>query len=380
MAQFTYCDLFCGCGGFSIGFKEAGFIPLGGIDLDKLACESYRLNISQNVMQADITDVFGFDFLKFIGQRPDFVFASPPCEGFSDANANRIGDYWDRLYNPPGSLTIEAIDWICDLDPKIGFIIENVPAISQGPLKAYITDELQRIGYDTVYFNVIRAEKVGSGSKRPRVFISNMKFDEPWDIPIYNRFNPKKERVNADEISDANPEEQQELEPGIEDDDEDGTEHLVSALDVIADLPDPTSIHDIPDHEFAGVPEDKLKEISKLRWKNSLVKFVGSDGKMKATWIRVFPFDPAPIVMGKSTFIHPFENRQLTIREYARLQGFPDSFKFAGNYTEKRNQIGEAVSPLVSRFLARSIQDRIDGMGTRTRVLPTIISKNNNFP
>jgi DNA (cytosine-5)-methyltransferase 1 len=71
----------------------------------------------------------------------------------------------------------------------------------------------------------------------------------------------------------------------------------------------------------------------------------------------VHPFDIAPILMGKSTFIHPFVDRQLSIREYARLQGFPDSFLFSGGFSEKKNQIGEAVSPLVARYLARTILD-----------------------
>jgi DNA (cytosine-5)-methyltransferase 1 len=92
-----YCDLFCGCGGFSIGFKESGFKPLGGIDLDKYACESYKLNITRNVLNADITDVFGLEFCRFIGERPDIVLASPPCEGFSDANVKRIENLWERF-------------------------------------------------------------------------------------------------------------------------------------------------------------------------------------------------------------------------------------------------------------------------------------------
>ncbi|HME50712.1 MAG TPA: DNA cytosine methyltransferase [Candidatus Lokiarchaeia archaeon] len=354
----SYCDLFCGCGGFSIGFKESGFRPLGGIDIDKLACQSYQLNITGNVLNADITDVIGLDFSRFIGERPDIVLASPPCEGFSDANAKRIENLWERFYSPPGNLTVEAIDYICDLDPRIGFIIENVPAIADGELRGYIKDELRRIGYDKIYFNVLRAEKLGSPSKRPRVFISNMKFGEPKEIPDYNR-HEHVTSIPVDAEIDAEHDGGDDMMDG-ENLDSDAHGGYVSVLDAIGDLPNPSDINDIPDHEFVGTPEGKEKEVSRLRWKHGLVRFEGSGGKMKNTWVRLFPFEPAPIVMGKSTFIHPFDNRQLTIREFARLQGFPDYFNFVGNYIEKRNQIGEAVSPNVSRFLAREILKRVD--------------------
>ncbi|NMC06302.1 MAG: DNA cytosine methyltransferase [Candidatus Lokiarchaeota archaeon] len=356
LANLTYCDLFCGCGGFSIGFKEAGFRPLGGIDVDKMALESYKLNITPRAWNKDVTDVFGMDFVRFIGERPDIVLASPPCEGFSDANAGRIDDAWERLYSPPGSLTIEAIDWICDLDPRIGFIIENVPAIGDGPLAIYIADELARIGYKKVYFNMIRAERVGSASKRPRFFISNLKFEEPPEIPAYNRFKVVSPVLGHDAGVDDDKRAAVQSDTGDESIDEAEFEHcLVTVQDVLGDLPDPSDLHDFIDHEPAPLSSEREKEILRLKWGNSLMQFEGSNGSMKNTWIRLHPFDIAPILMGKSTFIHPFVDRQLSIREYARLQGFPDSYLFCGGFTEKKNQIGEAVSPLVARYIARRI-------------------------
>ncbi|MBN2153763.1 MAG: DNA cytosine methyltransferase [Candidatus Lokiarchaeota archaeon] len=353
--ELTYCDLFCGCGGFSTGFKEAGFRPLGGIDSDKMACESYVRNITPRVRNEDITGVFGLDFTRWLGDRPDVVLASPPCEGFSDANAGRIDDAWDRLYSPPGSLTIEAIDWICDLDPRIGFIIENVPAIGDGPLAGYIADELARIGYGKVYFNMIRAERVGSPSKRPRYFISNMKFEEPHAIPAYNRI--KRTQHGSDGVvADADAEECVLDRASNDVDDVEARAYgLVTVKDALADLPDPTAIHGIPDHDPAPMSGGKEKDVAKLKWGRSLMQFEGSGGRMKNTWIRLHPFQPAPILMGKSTFISPFDDRQLSIREYARLQGFPDTFTFCGGFSEKKNQIGEAVCPLVSRYIARAI-------------------------
>jgi DNA (cytosine-5)-methyltransferase 1 len=128
--------------------------------------------------------------------------------------------------------------------------------------------------------------------------------------------------------------------------------------DAIGDLPDPTAIHDIPDHDYISVQGRKENDISALRWKASLVQFDGDDGRSKNSWIRLHPWKLSPIVMGKSVFIHPFEDRQITVREMARLQGFPDDFVFSGSIYEKRNQVGEAVSPIVSRYLARIVKER----------------------
>lgn len=289
----SFCDLFCGCGGFSLDFKNAGYEHLGGIDVDEKAYETHALNISKKVIQNDITELHPKEFLDFLGKKPDIILASPPCEGFTSANRKRKDSAYDRLYTHPGSLTITAIDWICDLDPAVGFIIENVPPVATGELKDYIRDEFSRVGYNEIFFNFIDAEYLCSPSRRPRVFISNIEFPEP-----------------------------------TRDDDKSS----ISVLDTIGDLPHPDSIHDIVDHDYVPLKHKKARAISRLNWNKSLLKFQGADEKSKSAWIRLHPYYLAPILMGKSVFIHPFDDRQLTIREYARLQGFPDDFQFSGNY------------------------------------------------
>lgn len=350
MPALSYVDLFCGCGGFSLGFKQEGFVHLGGIDIDGAACASYATNIGQ-VMHADITDLHPGTFRERVGSRPDIVLASPPCEGFSEANEQRRGDRYDRLYEFPGSLTITAIDWICDLDPRVGFIIENVPAMGEGELRDLITTEFRRIGYGKVFFNMIRAETAGSASRRPRLFISNLPFAEPLEVPACNRIFPGAGKAPVELDDDAGAGEG----PAVDD----GTggagdpwHGTVTVMDAIGDLPDPTSIHEFDDHALLGSIGKKESSIRGLRWGDSLVSFAAAGEKNKNTWIRLHPFRPAPIVMGKSIFVHPFDDRQLTIRETARLQGFPDTFRLSGNVYERRNQVGEAVCPLVSRYLA----------------------------
>ncbi|MHA1794297.1 MAG: DNA cytosine methyltransferase, partial [Promethearchaeota archaeon] len=236
------CDLFAGAGGFSWGFKQEGFEILGAIDVNESACRTYKTNISNRVLNKDITEVYSLDFLDYMGQKPDIVIASPPCEGFSEANAKRARNYWDRLYTAPGNLTIKAIEWIQDLEPSIGFIIENVPAIAQGELKMYIINELKRIGYDNVYFNLIRSEKLGSPSKRPRMFISNMMFKEP-SIDQEHEF--------------------------------------MTVWDAIGDLPEPSDVHDIPGHFTIPLNSKRSRGVRNLKWFDSLVSFQSARGKNK---------------------------------------------------------------------------------------------------
>lgn len=313
-----FCDLFCGGGGSALGFVAAGWRHLGGIDIDDKACWTYSRNVSPRVLNEDITSVHPLDFLEFLGKRPDIVLASPPCEGFSEANEQRAFDFHERLYTHPGALTITAIDWICDLEPRRGFIIENVPAMGHPVIKDMLQEELARIGYDDVYFNIIRAEKFGSASRRPRIFLSNLDLDE---------------RAIEEALGVDQPER--------------------TAGEAIGDLPHPSDVHDIPNHEIIPHESKRIRSLAKLGLGQHLVKFKGAGGRKKGTWTRLDPREPAPIVMGKSKFVHPFEARELTVREYARLQGFPDHHVFEGPLGEQKNQVGEAVSPLVSNAIAR---------------------------
>lgn len=309
-------DLFSGAGGFSRGFHEAGFKVVAALDNAPPVAKTYRANFPWVCfVEEDAKEVEGEDLLRLINGRPDVVIASPPCEAFTAANVRRLKEPLDRLYSDPiGRLTLHGIRLIGDLEPRV-FIIENVPQIMENGLKKALRRELERVGFHEVYFNVLRAEDYGSPSKRTRVFISNVKI-KPSPIRL-----------------------------------------RITAMEALKGLPEPNG--EVPNHEFVPMSPRRYRKALKLRWGASLVKYEGSGKKLYTNWVKLHPFRPAPPVLGNSRFIHPFETRLLTVREHARLMGFPDDHIFLGGREAQFDMVGEAVPvPLakaIALFIARAL-------------------------
>lgn len=312
----TAIDLFCGVGGFTRGFKDVGFTVLLGVEKNQTIATTFHMNFPESiVLVEDVQEIHSIEIERLVGM-PDVVIGSPPCEAFTRANPKRKKNPIDRLYSDPtGSLILDFIRIVGDLKPKI-FVMENVPGILEGELKDAIKYEFSQVGYKEIFFNILFAEDYCTPSHRRRVFISN--------IPI------KPPKCNK----------------------------IITVWDAIKDLPPPGSIHDIPNHIPITLSPRKLRRISKLRWGEGLIKYVGSN-KIYANLVRLHPYKIAPTVMGSSRFIHPFENRLLTVREQARLMGFPDDHIFYGGYELQYNTIGEAVPVTLARAIAKVVKSNI---------------------
>ncbi|MFX0134324.1 MAG: DNA cytosine methyltransferase [Candidatus Hodarchaeota archaeon] len=308
-------DLFCGAGGFSWGFKDPPYILELAIDIDPIVCKTYNLNFPEtNVITEDISKLHSLDILKFIENSIDIIIASPPCETFTNANKRRQKRPLDRLFlDEQGRLVLHTIRIIGDISPKL-FIIENVPQLGISELKGYLIDEFDRIGYKKIYFNLLRAQNFGSASKRTRLFITNFKIE-----PIKDK-----------KLQDS------------------------SVIKVLNSLPNPRNRHNIPNHEFIPLTGKNLKKIAKIRWGDSAV-FYQAVNQINTNWKKLYPDQVCPTILGTSRYIHPYETRILTVREQALLQGFPNDFIFFGNLNQQYNQVGEAVPPPISKFLANFI-------------------------
>lgn len=307
---YTVVDLFCGGGGFSQGFYEAGFDIVFAIDIDPVCGKTFKLNFPcTTVFVEDIRDIAGDDIAYLAGRTPDIVIGSPPCEPFTGANPDREKEPLDRLYKDPlGMLTLEYIRIVGELKPAI-FVMENVPALNTAELRDALIREFRYVGYDAIYFNIIRAEDHGTPSHRTRLFISN--------IPIKPK--PIKRQITVEEA-----------------------------------LRDISCDRDLPNNECVYPTERKLKKISKVRWGRALFYYRGAS-KRVPNYIRPNPNDIAPTVLGSTRFIHPYEDRLLTVREQARLMGFPDHHLFFGDRDQQYNQVGEAVPPPLAYAIARHL-------------------------
>jgi DNA (cytosine-5)-methyltransferase 1 len=303
-------DLFSGAGGFAEGFRQAGFRVLLGIDNDPAAIRSFKANFPEAIALAmDIKEVSGALIERLVG-RPDVVIGSPPCEPYTGANPRRRKNPLERLYeDPAGQLVLHFARIVGELKPRV-FVMENVPGILD------VEDELRRIfreaGYSRVYFNVLKAEDYGTPSHRLRVFISNIKIKPPKRSKV----------IGVEEALSSLPE------PG-------------------AELP--------PNHELPSISPRKAKRIARLRWGQALIYYEGADNRRLPNLIRLDPRRHAPTVLGSSRFIHPYEDRFLTVREQARLMGFPDNHVFLGGKDEQYNQVGEAVPVPLARAIAEVV-------------------------
>ncbi|MCE4613198.1 MAG: DNA cytosine methyltransferase [Desulfurococcales archaeon] len=318
--KYSVLDVFSGAGGFSRGFQDEGYDIVLGIDNFPPAAKTFKLNFPPSeVLAEDVKNVSAAVIRDFVGMdRGDFdvVIASPPCEPFTGANPGRERDPLDRLYRDPrGVLFLHAIRLIGELKPRV-FVIENVPGILEPPLRSSIRKELSKVGYESVFFNVLRAEDYLVPSSRTRVFVSNI------------RITPKPlGRVNVSRALEG--------------------------------LPPPGSL-EVPNHEEPSpLPRRHQKRVSRLRWGDSLITYRGAEGRRLPNYIRVDPRKPAPTIMGTSRLIHPFEDRLLTVREQARLMGFPDHHVFLGSKDAQYDMVGEAVPPPLARAIALDILPRL---------------------
>ncbi|MHA1144397.1 MAG: DNA cytosine methyltransferase [Candidatus Helarchaeota archaeon] len=306
-------DLFCGAGGFSQGFKQAGKFQISlGIDVNTTVLKTYEFNHRSTLaLQEDIAQLRAETILKILKTPPDIIIASPPCESFTNANITRRKDPLMRLYDDEkGRLVLHAIRLIGDLQPEV-FVLENVPQLMEGDLKDALKFEFERVGYEQIFFNIVHAEKHGCPSRRARLFISNSALNLP-----------KKPRI--------------------------------SVKSALRDIPDPRTIHDLPNHEYVPVSEKKERKIARLRPNTPLI-YYKSARKINTNWKRLPENDTCYTIMGNSRYIHPTQNRLLTVREQARLMSWPDDYIFFGSQAEQFNQVGEAVPPLISTEIAATI-------------------------
>ncbi|MEZ0249040.1 MAG: DNA cytosine methyltransferase [Thermoproteus sp.] len=304
-------DLFAGGGGFSRGFAEAGFKIVMGIEIDPNAARTYSYNFPKAVvLEEDVAAISHRDVERRIGG-VDVIIGGSPCEPFTATNPRRMEDPLDRLYTDPlGQLTLHFIRLVGELQPK-AFVLENVPGIAQGPLRDALRREFKRVGFDEIYLNVLYAERYGTPSHRRRVFISNLKLAPDPSPPVTVR-------------------------------------------EALSGLPPVDS--GFPNHETVTLSRSKLDRIAAVKPGEALMKFRGANN-IYGNFIRLKWDEIAPTVMGSRRFIHPDENRLLTVREQARLMGFPDHHVFFGPKDSQFNQIGEAVPPPLARAIGEYVKN-----------------------
>lgn len=363
----TALDLFSGCGGISSGLRSAGFHILGGVDIEPVSLKTFRLNFpTSEAMELDLSQTAPESVMDRLGIDPGgltLLAGGPPCQGFSKNVPRKY-----RFLEDPKNLLVRAfIRFFEVLRPQL-VLMENVAEMKNGFDQAYTEEVVQRLeenGYNVTY-GVLQAHDYGVPQRRRRAFFLARLSGPPVAIP---------ERTHSETGAGYD------LFPGL-------LKKHVSVWDAIGDLPrlqhgegeEPCGFRCPPFSEFQawareGCTEvfnhkarmlqptqaERLASISPGQGLKDLPAHLRPKSGYSGAYGRLTKEMVAPTVTrwvfhpGSGRFSHPEDPRVITIREAARLQGFPDSFRFLGTYIQQAHQVGNAVPPLLAEAVARAL-------------------------
>lgn len=354
----TVLDLFCGCGGISYGFEMSGCEIIGGIDFNKDATETFKLNFPKaNVKCTDISTISNED-IKRDYSGVDIIVGGPPCQGFSRLN------YWDkdRDNDPRNQLFLQYLRFVEELQPK-AILFENVKNVllaKDGAVPATITQFLEERGYNVSYA-ILCASDYGVPQARYRaIFVALKKEYGVFDFSILEKYKQPLVTV-ADALSDI---------IAIEDDAKNHEQGTVFTLgEPLGDYQRLMHNGDSTLHNhMIYYPKDNVQKMMEYvpeggNWRCVPKELFKSDRSNRYTnYLRRLRSDAPSITIdtGHNVYFHPKFNRVPTIRESARLQSFPDAFIFTGKKGQQFRQVGNAVPPLMAKALSCAIQEVLE--------------------
>jgi len=340
--KYNAIDIFSGAGGLSYGFEQAGFNILLGIDNDEDALNTFKINHKDSkTLCADIAEVSFAEHIKpLIGKNQiDVIVGGPPCQGMSLSGPRKFDD-------PRNSLYLSYIRLVEEIRPK-AFVIENVPGLVglfKGEIKDSIIEKFSNMGYKVTY-KILLASDFGVPQNRKRVFfigLENFEFDFEF---------PKFETVTTEmAISD--------LPPLTENLGQEVAEYTVLPKNAYQKIMRKDAKKLL--NHVAANHSQRIKDIISLVPAGGNYKTLPEEYRttrnFNVAWTR-FPKDaPAPTIdTGHRHHFHYEYNRVPTVRESARLQSFPDDFKFTGSKTKQFRQVGNAVPPLMAKVIAEKL-------------------------
>ncbi len=326
--KYSFVDLFAGCGGLSLGLIKAGLECKWAIEIDENACRTYRYNIGNHIVCDDVRNI-NTDTVP----KADLLVGGFPCQPFSVAGLQGGFDGKD------GDLFYQCVRFIHSLHPKV-FMLENVAGfatLKKGYYLETALSTLRKLGY-FVTWKVLDCSDYSIPQTRKRIIImgNNLGIKNLYPIPTYKKVSVKQA---IDDIW-QNPDQFLNNEP---------MKHSARIVERFSFVePGETAIDAIKKHPELG--EAKIT---------------------KQCYRRMLADEPAPTIVANfvTTTIHYSQNRNLTAREAARLQSFPDDFVFQGYKTRMSwqkslsqfEQIGNAVPPKLAELLGECIIKMLDG-------------------
>jgi len=345
----TVVDLFCGAGGLSLGLQRAGWRVLRSIDHFGAAVDTYRRNLGDHVSDEHIHEEISLPSATMI-------VGGPPCQGFSSAGLRRVGDGRNTLVSVFARIIVKY-------RPTV-FMFENVEGFltaEDGARVLELLTPLVNAGY-RVHLRKINAANYGVPQHRKRVLvIGGLGWDPIFPLLTHRAYGaPGAELIASDKPA------------------------APTIMDALRGLPAPTPEPGSPQgHWLSPLTGDDLKRVHRLKpgqtmrdlpeslqhesfKRRSLRRVMDGTptdrrGGAPCGVRRLKPGEPSKAITGgaRSEFIHPIEDRYLSIRECARIQTFPDEFEFLGTIAEQTLLIGNAVPPLLAEGIGHSLAEQV---------------------
>ena len=344
----TVVDIFCGAGGASKGFEDAGFNIILGVDHLKPALKTFQLNHKNaSTILGDVKKITEEMVNEVIGdKRVDVLIGGVPCQGFSLNNRNRHVD------DPRNQLFWEYICFVRILKPNM-LVLENVSgmkSMESGEIVQTIENEITSLGCEIgknykISHRILNSADYGVPQLRKRLIFIGASQDYEVRFP--------KAKLSKDEY--------------------------LTVADAINDLPSLESNQE--KHHYASTPNNTFQElmrknssrlennkapnhpkstIERIRnTENGKAMYTNYKQRIRLSWTSPSPTQVCGGIRPQFQFGHPRDNRGLTIRERARLQSFPDDYVFTGGIVQQRVQTGNAIPPLLAQSIAEEMYPQL---------------------
>lgn len=332
-------DLFSGAGGLTQGLKQAGFDVVGAVENHPTYAETFGLNHKTTLLEEkSITEVDPKQFMRDLGLREgelDLLAGCPPCQGYSTIGTRNRGQRND----PRNDLVYEVLRFALAFKPKT-IMMENVPALAKDERLQALRKQLEDAGY-RIDVKVLNMSHFGVPQMRRRMILLGSRFDEV--------------KVFAQELD---------------------KKHMRTVRDTISKLPKAGDSGD-PLHDIQEKHGEKVcKLISMIPVNGGSRTDIGEEFQLechkrtngfKDVYGRMAWDKPSPTITGgctnpsKGRFLHPVENRAITLREASLLQTFPKKYYFSlksGKHGVAM-MIGNALPPTFIEFHAKSLLNHL---------------------
>ena len=334
-------DLFCGIGGLSLGFEQAGFNVIAAVDMWADAVKTYNLNRKEKIAQVITVEDFNDLVLPNLIENNKItgIIGGPPCQGFSTVGQRNVDDPRNKMY-------LEFYKAVKIANPDF-FVIENVKGMLTLNKGAFVKDLIERFGPNGLGYNIsyklLNAADYGIPQNRYRVFYvgikgKEFKFPEPFNYQLTAKDGISDLEGSDNEHYGSEPQNtfQKEMRGKCKHPiNQDYTNHTQQTIDIISQVPDGGNIRDLP------------REVWQVRKYNKAFERMGT-------------FKPSNTIdTGHRNYFHYAEPRIPTVRESARIQSFPDDFEIVGTRGSQYKQVGNAVPPMLARIIAESIKKEI---------------------